>query len=370
MISAPTFFIKDFCMSRYVIDKKLLGENIETVKEIAKGEVIGVVKGNGYGFGIKEFTLTLKEHGIKTFAVTEVTDIPILKEILETEDILVMRSTQLEEEARIIAQNGAIATIGSLGAAEVMNKIAGELGTKVKCHLKIDTGMGRYGFLPSDINDAIKCYSLENLDFIGAYTHFSSAFRNSELTKAQLVLFKDTMEQIKKEVGDIGIIHAANSPALLNVSDVCLDAVRIGSAFTGRVITRSKTKLHRLGTLEAEVVEVKTVPAGYSIGYNGTYTTKRETKIAIVPIGHYDGFGLGKEKELYDFRYVLSIFKAFLKKKQMYMRINGEMHYVIGGIGLSHTAVDITGTDIKPGDLATVDISPLMVNPRIPRIYK
>ena len=54
----------------------------------------------------------------------------------------------------------------------------------------------------------------------------------------------------------------------------------------------------------------------------------------------------------------------------MYVRINGEMHYVIGGIGLSHTAVDVTGTDIKPGDLATVDISPLMVNPRIERVYK
>jgi len=357
-------------MSRYVIDKKGLDENIEIVKNMAKGEVIGVVKGNGYGFGIKEFTLALKEHGIKTFAVTEVSDIPILKEILDDEDILVMRSTCVESEARIIAENGAIATIGSLGAAEIMNEVAAKLGTKVKCHLKIDTGMGRYGFLPSEINEAIKCYSFDNLNFIGAYTHFSSAFRNSELTKAQLVLFKDTMKQIENEVGKVGSIHAANSPALLNVSDVCLDAVRIGSAFTGRVITRNKTKLNRLGVLEAEVVDVKTVPAGYSIGYNGTYTTKKETKIAIVPIGHYDGFGLGKEKELYDFRYVLSVFKAFLKKKQMYVRINGEMHYVIGGIGLSHTAVDITGTDIKPGDLATVDISPLMVNPRIERVYK
>lgn len=357
-------------MSRYVIDKKKLDENIELVKEKANTEVIGVVKGNGYGFGIKEFTLALKEHGIKTFAVTEVTDIPELKEILDDEDILVMRSTCVESEARIIARSNAIATIGSLAAAEAMNKIAQELNTKVRCHLKIDTGMGRYGFLPSEINDAIKCYSLENLQFIGAYTHFSSAFRNAELTKAQLVLFKDTMEQIKKEVGEVGTIHAANSPALLNVSDVCLDCVRIGSAFTGRVITNNKIKLNRLGVLEAEVVDVKTVPAGYSIGYNGTYTTKRETKIAIVPIGHYDGFGLGKEKELYDFKHVLSVFKAFLKKKQMYVKINGEMHYVIGGIGLSHTAVDITGTDIKPGDLATVDINPLMVNPRIPRVYK
>ena len=357
-------------MSRYIIDRKALGENIELVKNKAGVDVIGVVKGNGYGFGIREFAAVLREHGIKTFAVTEVTDLPELKEVLGDEDILVMRSTCVESEAQAIAENGATATIGSLGAAETMSAVAEKLGVTVKCHLKIDTGMGRYGFMPGEVESAIKCYSLPNLKFTGIYTHFSSAFRNSELTKAQLVLFKDTVEQIKSAVGEVGTVHAANSPALLNVEDVCLDAVRIGSAFTGRVITKSKTGLQRLGVLEAEVVDVKTVPKGYSIGYNGLYTTTRETKIAIVPIGHYDGFGLAKEKELYDFRYVLSVFRRFLKKQQMYVRINGEMHYVIGGIGLSHTAVDITGTDIKPGDIATVDISPLMVNPRIPRVYK
>lgn len=357
-------------MSRYVINKAKLDENIETIKAKAGVPLIGVVKGNGYGFGIKELTKILVEHSIKTFAVTEVSDIPELKEILNDEDILVMRSTCIESEARIIAQNGAIATIGSLESAKVMSKVSKELGVTTRCHLKIDTGMGRYGFMPSEVEDAIKCYSMDNLSFVGAYTHFSSAFRNHDLTKAQLVMFKDTMEQIKKSVGDIGTMHCSNSPALLNVEDVCLDTVRIGSAFTGRVITKSNIKLNRLGSLEADVVEVKTVPAGYSVGYNGLYTTKRETKIAIVPIGHYDGFGLAKEKEIYDLRYVLGVFKRFLKKQQMYVKINDRMYHVIGEIGLSHTAVDVTGSDVKAGDLAKVDISPLMVNPRIERIYE
>lgn len=357
-------------MSRYVIDKAKLDENIEIVKSKAGVPVIGVVKGNGYGFGIKELTEILKAHDIKTFAVTEVSDIPVLKEILDDEDILVMRSTCIEDEAKVIAESGAIATIGSYQAAKTMSDISAKLGVTTKCHLKIDTGMGRYGFMPSEVEDAIKCYSLPNLNFVGAYTHFSSAFRNHDLTKAQLVLFKDTMQQIKNSVGEIGVIHASNSPALLNVEDVCLDTVRVGSAFTGRVITRNKSGLNRLGSLEADVVEIKSVPAGYSIGYNGLFTTKRETKIAIVPIGHYDGFGLTKDKEFFDFRYVLSVFKRFLKKQQMYVKINGRMYYVIGGIGLSHTAVDVTGSDVKVGDLATVDISPLMVNPRIERVYK
>lgn len=357
-------------MSRYIIDKKLLEENIALIKDKAKVELIGVVKGNGYGFGIKEFTAILKSNAIKTFAVTEVDDIKELKEVLDDEDILVMRSTGIDSEAEIIAKNGCIATIGSLNAAKTMDKVSRRLGIKTKCCLKIDTGMGRYGFMPSEVEDAIKCYDCENLDFVGAYTHFSSAFTDTMLTKAQLELFKDTMQQIEKAGKKVGILHAGNSPALLNVEGVCLDSVRIGSAFTGRVITKSKIKLNRIGSLEADVIEIKTVPSGYSIGYNGLYKTKRETKIAIVPIGHYDGFGLTKEKEIADFHSVLSQLKKYLNKKQMYVKINGRMYSVVGEIGLSHTAVDITGSDVKIGDTASVDISPLMVNPRIPRIYK
>lgn len=357
-------------MSRYIIDKSKLIENINIVKNKAGVEVIGVVKGNGYGFGMCPLAEIIMQNEINTFAVTEVYDVPLLRETVIDRDILVMRSTSIEEEAKIIAENDCIATIGSLSAAEVMDKVSKKLNKKTKCHLKIDTGMGRYGFLPSEVEKAIKCYDFENLDFCGAYTHFSSAFHNAELTKVQLEMFKDTIEQIKKAGKNVGILHAANSPALLNVDGVTLDAVRIGSAFTGRVITRGKNPLNKLGELQAEVIETKTVPKGYSIGYNGQYKTKRETEIAIVPIGHFDGFGLQKGKETADFHSVLSQLKHYLQKEQLTVNVNGKKYNVIGEIGLSHTAIDITDSDVKIGDVASVEISPLMVNPNVPRIYK
>ncbi len=356
-------------MSRYVIDKAKLVENIELLKKKAGVPIIGVVKGNGYGFGIKEFTSVLKENGIETFAVTEVADIAPLKEIVGGSKILVMRSTCVESEAEIIAKNGCIATIGSAQACRVMDEVSKRLGVKTKCHLKIDTGMGRYGFMPSDVDKAIECFKSENLEFIGVYTHFSSAFTNTALTKAQQILFEDTVKQIEKAGYSVGTRHCANSPALLNVEDICLDSVRLGSAFTGRVITKSRLPLNRIGRLEADIVDIKTVPAGYSVGYNGSFKTARETKIAIVPIGHYDGFGLAKERERITLRSILSLVKQFLQKKRLTVEINGRQYPVIGDIGLSHTAVDITGSDIKCGDTASVDISPLMVNPRIERVY-
>ena len=144
-------------MSRYIIDKSKLIENIEIIKKKAGVDIIGVVKGNGYGFGMCNLAEILMQNGINTFAVTEVYDVPLLRETVLDKDILVMRSTCIEDEAQIVAKYNCIATIGSLEAAKVMDKVSKKLGKKTKCHLKIDTGMGRYGFLPSQVEDAIKC---------------------------------------------------------------------------------------------------------------------------------------------------------------------------------------------------------------------
>ena len=102
------------------------------------------------------------------------------------------------------------------GAAPVVAKVAKEMGKTVKCNLKIDTGMGRYGFMPNEINEAVKCYDMENLEFVGAYTHFPCAFEQNGPTKAQLEVFRDVMKQIESKVESVGTLHCANSPALFN----------------------------------------------------------------------------------------------------------------------------------------------------------
>ena len=356
-------------MSRYVIDRQQLDENIETVKKKAGVPVIGVVKGNGYGFGLQNLAEALRVHGITFFAVTEVDDIAPLRAVAPKEDILVMRSTCIEAEARRIVEAGCTATVGSVQSAKVLSAAAKEAGVCAKAHVKIDTGLGRYGFLPSEIESLLQVYKTENIDFTGIYTHFSSAFTNLELTQAQLVLFKDTAEQLRKNGIDPGMMHAANSPALFNANDVTLDAVRIGSAFTGRLITRAETGLHRIGRLEAEIVDVKNVPAGYSVGYNGLFKTTRPSKLAIVPFGHYDGFGLEKANESYTLHTVLRSAKRFLKKEHLTVTVNGKKYPVAGEVGLSHTAIDVTGSGIQPGDVASADISPLLVNPLLQRKF-
>ena len=94
-------------MSRYVIDKTALIENVHYLQKKAGVPIIGVVKGNGYGFGLTELALILEHCGITTLAVTEVTDIAPLRAVLQPNtDILVMRSTCVDSEARHIAAEG------------------------------------------------------------------------------------------------------------------------------------------------------------------------------------------------------------------------------------------------------------------------
>lgn len=356
-------------MNRYVIDKNKLIENIEIIRQTAGVPVIAVLKGDAYGFGLKQTAQLMYEQGIHCFAVSEISDLIALRGILSEAEILVLRSTCIPEEAEEIVRCHGIATVGSLLSAEIMDNASRRLDAVTKCHIKIDTGLGRYGFLPAQTADAVKCFALQNIEIVGAYTHFSSAFGNRKRTEKQLALFKDAVQKMEENGVRIPLLHAANSSALMRFGNLGLDRVRIGSAFGGRVAAPHSVKLNRVGILMSEVTEVKTLEKGSAVGYGGTFKTKRRTKIAVIPIGHYDGFGLTNESESYTPRIVLSTVKKLLLRKHLYVTIHEKQYRVIGKIGLSHTVVDVTDSDVKAGDIVSVDLSPLMLNPQVPKIY-
>lgn len=366
-------------MNTYAIKVDDIIFNINTVKSKAQGcNIIGVIKGNGYGFGLKYMASLLKTEGIKTFAVTEIQDaISLRKDALIDQEILILRSTSMESELHEIVSNGFTATVGSISSLLGLNSVAKLLKKKAKAHIAIDTGMSRYGFSATQVADAITTLKeCENVEITGIYTHFSSAFRNEKLTKSQLSVFKTAVTKINNAGIATKSIHCANTPALFNVKGVTdgMTDVRIGSGFTGRVVTKSKSKLKKVGILRSNVIELKDVPAGTSIGYNSAYTTKKQTTIGIVPVGHYDGFGIDKANDINTFgsfiHTILSAGKRFLKKDKLVVRIGGKTYPVIGHIGLSHTAIDLTGGNVKTGDVVEIDMSPLLINPTLPRIYE
>ena len=356
-------------MNRYVIDRALLEDNIACVLQAASVPVMGVVKANGYGFGLREMALALKAQGVNSFAITELEDIAPLRDAVgEGADILVMRSTALADEARHVVESGCIASVGSVAAADALAAAARAAGVRARCHLKVDTGFGRYGFLPAQMDDVLACYAREDLAFEGMYTHFAAAYHDVAATRAQLSALEQVAEQVERAGFAAGVRHAANSPALFNVPEAKLDMVRIGSAFTGRVITLAPTPLERVGYLEAQVIDVKTLPAGSGVGYGGATRVKRETQVAFVSAGTQEGFGLAVEKPP-SLRGALSAAKGAAAHRRLEVEIGGRAWPVLGEADLSLTLVDVTGGDVRAGDWARMDLNPMMVSPKVPRVY-
>lgn len=361
----------------YIINEKDIVKNISAVRNEIGDEcrIIGVLKGNGYGFGTEYMAKLLKENGVEMFAVTEIEDAQMLKSgILKNNDVLVLRSTAVPDEIARIVECGAIATVGSVDSAMALNAYSQAKSVECRAHIKVDSGMGRYGFLCDEMDEI--CHVYESNSFIrfeGIYTHFAAAFTNISRTEEQLDLFLSVVNELKNRGYDVGMVHAANSSAAFNVPASRLDCVRIGSAFTGRILGKNANKLTRVGTMEVKVVDTSLLPKGYKVGYNGTFTTKKPTKIAILPIGHANGWGMAPEFDVFSFKDAvlsgLMGIKSYLQKNRKSVMIGNKRCYTLGQIGLSHTAVDITGTNTEPGDVAQIDMSPLYVERDVPRKY-
>lgn len=351
-------------MKAYIVEKADLIENIRILREKAQDTPIyGVIKGNGYGLGLRELASALREGGVDRFAVTDVRDVVTLREHGFQEEILMLEGTCIAEELEILLTQGAVATIGNLDCANAMNAVAEKTGKKLPCHLKIDTGMGRFGFLPEDTGTIDAVMAMEHLDIQGIYTHFHTAFASEKATKSQFAAFKTVCDRLA-EKGYSLTRHCCNSSAFLKYPEMHLDAVRLGSAILGRLSFPGDLGLNRIGWCEAPVELVRSLPKGHTVGYGAAWKAKRETTIAICGVGYFHGFGAEKGNDLFRFRDCvrggLSYVKAFLKKKAIYITVNGKSARVLGHIGMVGTVIDVTGVDVQPGDTVRLEINPLL----------
>ena len=368
-------------MKTLIINKEDLRHNIKTIKELAKSnnleeyKLIGVVKGNGYGLGLIEYSKFLIDNGIFTLAVATVEEAIDLRKAGIEEDIIMMSSTSLKEDLKLLINNDIIITIGSKECAEVVKDLSSKTDKKVRAHIKIDTGFGRYGFLYNDVEKIVKTIKeLSNILIEGIYSHFSLAYyKNDKWTIEQFNRFLKVMEVLKVNNINIQTYHICNSPAFLNYPNMHLNGARIGSAFLGRVHSENIVGLKKIGELKTSITEIKTVPKGYNIGYLNCYKTKKETKIAIIQVGYMDGYNSTLKTDMFRFidklRGLSHCLKSFLKKTNLKVTINNRKYNVIGKIGMYHMAIDVTNSNIKINDLVYLDVNPLHVDEKIRREY-
>ncbi len=371
-------------MKSVIINKEDLRYNIEKIKEYAntnlpndngdKVKIIAVVKSNGYGLGIVEYTEFLVDNGIDFFAVSTVEEALKIRNTGIKEKLLMLSSTSVEEDVRSLIKNNVILTIGSKESAEIADKIGQELNKKVKAHIKIDTGFGRYGFEYCNRDKMIQTLkNLKNVKIEGTFTHFSNAYYDDKYTKLQFDRFIDCVEVLKMNDIETGILHVCNTSAFIKFPNMHLNAVRIGSAFNGRISFKNSMGLRKVGYLKSNVAEIRELPKGFNVGYSNTYKTKKETKVAIIPCGYSDGVNVQNGRDMFrmidKIRYTVEDIRNIFKKQKIYVTINKQKCPILGRIGTYHVTVDITGKNVKINDEVVFNTNIKHIDSSIKRIW-
>jgi hypothetical protein len=195
-------------MARLIVEKEKVASNVLKIKEtVAPARVIGVVKGNGYGLGLAGFAALLRQNGVDMFAVARLEEGLALRESGIQEDILLMTPAPMPAEAEAVIENGLIATVSCHDDAVVLNGLAEAHGKKARAHVKIDSGFGRYGFLPAEADKILPIF-----DFCSRWASrelhpFSNAFARTTKPSGKVRGLQFALDTLAAAGADCGMRH-------------------------------------------------------------------------------------------------------------------------------------------------------------------
>ncbi len=357
-------------MKEYIIEKELLKHNIKVLKEKAKGvPLCGIVKCNGYGMDLVPYAKLLLENGVDLLGTSTLEESLLLRKNGIEADILLLTSYADKEDALKIVENNIVATVGSVESAFALDKAGKELSKKPLAHLEINTGMGRCGFDVDRLEEILSLRELE-ISFCGTFTHFSFSFaKKPDFVEKQREKFEKAVEYLNEKGFETGVLHAANSSAFLKYENTHFDMVRAGSALLGRIEGAKAFGLKKVGYLKSKVIETNALKKGENIGYANTFKVKRDTQTAIIPIGYADGFMVEKKNDAFRFFDILRYIYNDLKPKKYFVEINGKRAQILGRIGMFNIIADVTGLNVKAGDIVIADANPILTDSAVERKY-
>ncbi len=276
-----------------------IAHNVRAIKNYvgSKVEVIAVVKANAYGHGTVPVARTALENGAKRLAVYRLMEGIELRRAGVTAPVLILGYV-LPSEAEAVVRWNLTPTVTERAQAEALATAAGNQGKRLPVHVKVDTGLGRFGLLPDQVVPFCQAI-LETLrlELEGLYTHFAVADESSESSRAytrwQLDVYLAVLEALEAQGITVPVRHTAHSAALLGAPNSHLDAVRPGIALYGlSPFSNGYTPipLQPAMTLKSRVIRLQTLPAGASIGYGRSFVTQHSARVALVPIGYGDGY--------------------------------------------------------------------------------
>lgn len=275
------------------VDLDALAANIHSYRRhVGKGvEIIAVVKANGYGHGAVMVSRTALAAGASRLGVHRLEEGIELRQAGISCPILIMGYTPVANAPLVVAHN-LTATVTTREFAEALSACA---ETPIPAHIKVDSGMGRFGLLPGKAADFTAGLSdLRSIKIEGIFTHFATADAlDQSYMRQQLAAFKGVLAELESRGLKIPVQHACNSAAAMVLPEAHFEAVRPGLSLYGMVPSSEWSppfSLQPVLSLKSRVVRLSTLAAGSCIGYGRTYVAKEPTRIALLPVGYGDGY--------------------------------------------------------------------------------
>ncbi|GIV16629.1 MAG: alanine racemase [Armatimonadota bacterium] len=323
-----------------VIRRSALVHNVQWLRERlpAGTQIMAVVKANAYGHGAPLIAPVLQEIGIDAFGVATTAEAKELRSMGITAPIYLL-SPVLPDEAEAILATQVICLVQDVDFVRCLSQEAEKRMQSIEVHLKVDTGMSRFGVSPDHALEVAQAMEdIPGVRLTGVATHFPCADSDTELTRSQWSLFARIADRIVHRLRRPFVRHAAASAGLLAVPEAAAEMVRCGLLVYG--IAPSGQYSATLGlqpalSLHTRVTALRRVPAGTAVGYGGTFVTGRETLIATVPVGYGDGY-----------------LRVLGNRAQVLLR--GRRVPVIGRVCMDQMMIDATDTGAEIGDVVTL----------------
>mgnify|MGYP001191299248 CR=1 FL=1 len=329
------------------IDLDRLAANVDIIRERANGcQLMAIVKADAYGHGDSVIAPELCRLGISFFGVSNIEEAISLRRAGVGGEILILGVTP-PELAQVLARQNISQAVFCMEYARRLEEAARAAGVCVKAHLKVDTGMGRIGFVvreDQDPTEEIKqVANLPGLELGGIFSHFSSADDITPEGEAYTVLqqqrFDRTVESLEKAGIHFNCRHLQNSAGIENERDCQYDYVRAGIILYGMPVDTKNgcaLNLHPLLSIRSVVTMVKMLHGGNPVSYGRHYTTPEDRIIATVPIGYADGY-----------------LRCMSGKASVLIR--GKRAKVIGNVCMDQIMVDVTDIPgVSEEDIVTI----------------
>lgn len=363
------------------IDVSAIINNLHRVREHLDDKVrlIAVIKANAYGHGSTEVARILYQYGVDFFAVS------YLEEALEIRNAGIRASIMLfsplidEKQVKVAIENNITLVITSLYDCNLVNKVSSKLKSRVTVHLKVDTGLGRFGINEDELIEI--CNILLDNPYVyieGIFTHMAEA-NNEKYTLKQFSHFLEVIDMLEANDIKIPVKHCANSTVFLKYPNMHLDAVRIGTLLSGQFPVGDMPKpfsLYDPFTFKTKVIAVRHLKRGSFLGYFRTYRLKQDAKVAVIPIGFNDGLALEVANPPTNF---IDLLKILLRNLLRYfnfprfninVKIKGNYYPIRGKVFMQMSLIELPGSsDVNVGDVVEVPMRKTLVSKNIKRLY-